>query len=738
VAALCAFTAPGCRGLPPDPSGLTIAIDSGPASLDPRIGSDEGSRRFNDLVYNALFRTGDDARPVPDLAREATWADPRTLVVTLHDGVLFQDGSPLVAADVVETYRSILERRVISFRRADLEALESVDSPDPRTVRFHLARPFAPFVANLTVPIARDRGVAEAALGPLGTGPFRLTRYRKDEDLLLQRFDRYFEGPSALTSVRLRIIPAETARLLELMTGGVDMVVNDLSPDQLERVRHAPGFRVMSRPGRNVVYLAFNLDDPILRDRRVRQAIAWSLDREAIIRHLLRGTATLATGLLPPGNWAYNPRVTAYHPDPSRAAELLEAAGYHGAGAPEPKLRLEYKTTTGELSMQQAAVVQSQLAAAGIAIDIRAFEWPTFYDDLKSGRFQLAVSNWTDLGDPDVYRLRFHSAARPPQGLNRGGYASPEADRLIDEGAWSAEDDVRRLDYARLQELLAEDLPYVPLWHRHVSAALGPRVARFELDAGADFRPLWRVLLAPGPGPSAQASTEDRLDRGRGDGTRANQTRRVDGQVEDRRGASAERRPAVQDEGHPGAEGVRDLLRGGGRRLSGTVRRRGDDRAAHGTGQRGGDRVRGDAHAHRPPSPEQAWRKIVVSRQDECQRPRPESLHQAAGGVRQVADAGFGGRPIAREQRQGHPVRPSLRLEDQVDRLAVAGIAGEPIEGFGRVRHESPLADDVGGARQDRRAGMLQIDGLHLGSHGWMGLPGGGGLTIAHAARGAA
>ncbi|HYV86772.1 MAG TPA: ABC transporter substrate-binding protein, partial [Patescibacteria group bacterium] len=268
VWALAAF---GCRGQPPDPTGLTIAIDSGPASLDPRIGSDEGSRRFNDLVYNALFRTGDDARPVPDLAREASWTDPRTLVVTLRDGVLFHDGSPLQAADVVEAYRSILERRVISFRRADLEVLESVDSPDARTVRFHLARPFAPFVANLTVPIARDRGESNGTLGPLGTGPFELTRYRKDEDLLLRRFERYFEGPSALTSVRLRIIPAETARLLELLTGGVDLVVNDLSPDQLERVRREPGYRVLSRPGRNAVYMAFNLDDPVLRDRRVRQ-----------------------------------------------------------------------------------------------------------------------------------------------------------------------------------------------------------------------------------------------------------------------------------------------------------------------------------------------------------------------------------------------------------------------------------------------------------------------------------
>jgi peptide/nickel transport system substrate-binding protein len=733
-AVICALAAPGCRGLPPDPTGLTIAIDSGPSSLDPRLGSDEGSRRFNDLVYNALFRTGDDARPVPDLALAATWTDPLTLVVHLRDGVLFHDGTPLLAADVVETYRSIIEGRVVSFRRADLEALESVDSPEPRVVRFHLSRPFVPFIANLTVPIARPRGGREAALGPLGTGPFRLARYRKDEDLLLERFDRYFEGPSALTSVRLRIIPAETSRMLELITGGVDLVVNDLAPDQFERLRRAGGFRVVSRPGRNVVYMAFNLDDPVLRDRRVRQAIAWSLDREAIVHHLLGGAAMLATGLLPPDNWAYNPRVTTYHPDAARAATLLAAAGVRAPGGPGPALRLEYKTTTSELSLQQAAIMQAQLAAAGIAIDIRAFEWPVFYDDLKSGRFQVAVSNWTDLGDPDVYRLRFHSGARPPQGLNRGGYANPEADRLIDEGARSTDDQVRRLDYARLQEILADDLPYVPLWHRHVSVALGPRVARFDLNAGADFRPIWRASLSTGAAPSTQASSEDRFDRARGNGAGANQARRVGGQIENRRGAPAEGRPAVENQADVHAQGVRHLLRRGRRRLPGSVRGGRDDGAPHGAGEARGDRMGRHAHSDRPSAADEPRGEIVPRREHESQRTGPEGLHQPSGGVRHLADAPLRAGAIGREERQRHPIGPPFRIEHPIDGVDAPGVAGQPVEGLGRVRHQEALADQIGGARQDRRVGVLRIDALHFRPHGARSPSVGGGVTIAQTA----
>src|SRR5262249_50335753 len=148
------------------------------------------------------------------------------------------------------------------------------------------------------------------------------------EDLLLERFEDYFEGPSALTTVRLRIIPSETSRLLELLTGGVDLVVNDLPPDLLARIADASGFRVLSRPGRNTVYLAFNVRSGPVAAARVRRPIAVAIDREPIVEHLLRGRATLAASLLPPGHWAYNPDVPPIVRDPRRALRLLDEAGF--------------------------------------------------------------------------------------------------------------------------------------------------------------------------------------------------------------------------------------------------------------------------------------------------------------------------------------------------------------------------------------------------------------------------
>lgn len=486
-------------GLAPDrATTLTLAIDSGPSSLDPRLGSDEASKRVNELLYDGLFRVDDSARPAPDLAESYRVPDPLSVIVRLRAGVLFHDGTPFGARDVLYTYRSILEDEVPSFRKGDLAALDRLEAPDERTVVFHLKEPFAPILTDLNVPILKAGAGPRAADHPIGTGPFRLARYRKDEDLLLQRFEDHFAGPSGVAALRLRIIPSETSRLLELVKGSVDLIVNDLSPDQVARLRRTPGHTVESRPGCNCVYMAFNLEDRTLSDRRVRQAIALALDRGAIVDHLLHGAATLATGLLPPGHWAYEPKVARYDHDAAAAARLLELAGHpdpDGPG-PLPRFRVTYTTSAGELALQQASIIQEQLGRVGIALDIRAYEWATFYDDLKAGRFQIAVSNWTEISDPDVYRLRFHSGARPPAGFNRGRYANPVVDRLIERGAATLDEGERRRIYGEVQRLLASDLPYVHLWHRDVVAAYRQRVQGFRLTPGADFYPLREVTLA--------------------------------------------------------------------------------------------------------------------------------------------------------------------------------------------------------------------------------------------------
>ena len=711
-----------CARRPADPTGVTVIVDGGPASLDPRLGSDEASRRVYDLIFNALFRLTDDGGATPDLAVSSEAPDDRTLVVHLREGVRFHDGAPLTSEDVVFTYRSILEGEVVSFRRADFEAVESVSAPDAATVVFHLRRPFAPLLSNLTVPILRAGTGAEAARTPVGTGPFRLIRYRKDEDLLLGRYDGYFEGPSPLTSVRIRILPAESARLLEMLRGSGDLVVNDLAPEHFDRLDRTPGFEVAAHDGRNVVYLGFNLAHPPLDDPRVRRAVALAVDREAIVRHLLSGRARLATALLPPGHWAHDDRVPIRPHDPEEAGRLLDASGHpdpDGSG-PAVRFRLRYSAPQSEQAAQIASVLQADLAQVGIALDVFTFEWPTFYDDLRSGRFEIVTSNWTDIGDPDIYRLRFHSAFRPPNGLNRGGYVNPEADRLIEEGAARADRPGRIAIYARLQRLLDTDLPCAWLWHRQVRSASGPRLRGFALDAGADFRPLWRARVATGdaaPGSrSAEPSAQGGLDGESGDRSGTDETRRIDAEVHDGRRRSAVGAAAVQDQIDAVLELIGRFARRTGSGLAALVGAGGDDGAPERARQAAGDEMRREPHADGPSPAEQAIGQPRGGKeQREGARPegrdeRLRSLRHLRGDPGQVAE-------VADDDRQRHHARASLRGKHPLHGGRVERVRPEGIEGFRGIGDQS-AAPQHGGRRLERvRFGTLRIDRDDLRRH---------------------
>jgi peptide/nickel transport system substrate-binding protein len=476
---------------------LTLAIDVTPSSLDPRLGSDESSRRAQQLLFNGLLRYDARGEVVGDLAESWEHPDPLRYVFHLRPGVRFHKGRPLTSDDVRYTVESILKDEVPSFRKGDLAVIESVETPDPATVVFHLKEPFSPFLINLLIGILPRGAGPQAGNDPEGTGPFQFVRQRRDQDLLLKSFDGYFRGAPAVGNLRLKVVPEAVSRQQELLKGSVDLVVNDLTPDQVEALRDTPELEILTGESNSSTYLGFNLEDTILKDVRVRQAVAYALDREEIIRVLLCGLAIPSTGLLPPNNWAYSSRVRTYPYDLAKARQLLDAAGHpdpDGEG-PRPRFSLTYKTTTNELAKEQANVFQEQLKKAGIQLEIRSFEWATFYDDIKAGRFQIFSLQWTELLDPDVYRLRFGSAFLPPVGLNRVRYVNPAVDRLLAEGTRSNSLEERKQIYGRIQQILSEDLPYVSLWHKSNFAIMRKRVRGFTLTPSADFYVLEKVSL---------------------------------------------------------------------------------------------------------------------------------------------------------------------------------------------------------------------------------------------------
>jgi len=462
----------GCSASrPTDPSFITVAVRSGPTTFDPLQAADEISQRLGQLIFDPLMQWGDDLRVHPALAERLDNPDPLTYIAHLRRGVVFHDGRAFTARDVVYTFSPFLDPSFTSPVKGAYRQLASVTALDDYTVRFTLKEPFAAFPIQLPLPPIVPDGSGDAMrTRPIGTGAYRFVRYDSDDQVVLSAFDHYWGGVPKNRGIVVKVVPDDTMRGLELRKGSTDLVINDLPPDIVYQFEKTGRFAVNRSPGLDFSYLGFNMRDPIVGDVRVRHAIGYAIDRDAIIRDLRRGLARAAVGLIPDLGWAYEPDVLHFTHDPAYAKRLLDEAGYRDpdGDGPLPRLRLSLKTSTNEETRLQSAVIQEDLRRVGIDLELRSYEFATFYADVVQGNFQIFTLTWTGgaLVDPDMLRRVFHSQQLPPSGFNRGRYRNSEVDRLIDLATTAVDDDERRHFYREAQKLIAEDAPYVPLWHR--------------------------------------------------------------------------------------------------------------------------------------------------------------------------------------------------------------------------------------------------------------------------------
>jgi peptide/nickel transport system substrate-binding protein len=240
---------------------------------------------------------------------------------------------------------------------------------------------------------------------------------------------------------------------------------------------------VQQQRGTNFAYLGFNMEDPVVGQLPVRQAIAHAIDREAIIRFVMGGAARPASAILTPDHWAGNPDLDGLSYDPARAIALLRQAGY----GPENPVRIVYKTSSDPFRVRLATILQEQLGRVGIEVDLRSYDWGTFYADIKAGRFQMYSLAWVGIKMPDIFKYALHSTSVPPTGANRGRFLSKVADRLMDD-AENADSLSKQADYYRqLQKFLLEELPYVPLWYEDHIFASRDDIVGYSLDKDGNY-----------------------------------------------------------------------------------------------------------------------------------------------------------------------------------------------------------------------------------------------------------
>jgi peptide/nickel transport system substrate-binding protein len=468
---------PSCSGKA-DPNTLVMVIESSPTNLDPRVGPDAYSERIDNLIFDDLLSRGDNLDVAPGLAERWEIPDPLTYVFHLHHGVSFHDGRPLTSRDVKWTFDSMIQGKIRSIKTAAYRFVDHLDAPDDYTIVFHMKEPDAALPWNVSdgaIGIVPYGSGTEMSAHPIGSGPFKFVSAETDKEVIIARNDDYWGDKAKLTRVRFAVVPDMTTEALELRKGTGDLTINSLTPDMVLTLKRQPFLAVEHAPGTEIQYLGFNLRDPILKDVRVRQAIAYALDRRPMIEYLLRGEAQPARSVLPQQSWAYNGNLPPYNHDPSKARELLDAAGYREVNG--VRFHITMKTSTTESTRLMVAVMQQQLREVGIVLDIRSFESATFFADVTHGAFQLYGLRWVGGNeDPDIFYV-FHSSRFPPNGSNRGHYSNPKVDALIDQARREVDPKVRRPIYAEIQRILADELPYIDLW-RETTTFCGRRRSR--------------------------------------------------------------------------------------------------------------------------------------------------------------------------------------------------------------------------------------------------------------------
>jgi len=491
----------GCYGSRADPNTITLLIESSPANLDPRIGTDAQSERIDELLFDSLVRKDEHFNLKPWVAESWETRDPLTYVFHLRKGIRFHDGRALRARDVKWSIDSMTDGTVVSSKTAttSYQHIASIEASDDQTVIFHMQEPDSGLPWNLSdgaigiVPYGSDKSFNQHLVG---SGPFKLVKNEQDNEVVIVRNDDYWADKPKVERVRFAVVPDTTTRALELRKGSADVEVNALTADMVRSLRADRSLVVEQAPGTSVQYLAFNLRDPILSDIRVRQAIAYAIDVQPIIDYLWRGTVRPVASVIPAVHWAYDDTLHGYQRDVRKAKDLLQQAGYSTEAG--KRLHLIMKTSTEETSRLLAVILQEQLLDVGIDLDVRTFEFATFYADVVKGAFQMYTLRWVGGAnqDPEIFEYILDSKSFAPRRANRSYYSNPQVDAWIEQARIELNQEKRKEIYARIQQQVLRDLPSLNLWSLDNVVVHTARVKNLSPDPAGNYDFLREVEIA--------------------------------------------------------------------------------------------------------------------------------------------------------------------------------------------------------------------------------------------------
>lgn len=468
---------PGAAQAEPRHGGELVMVSTqAPRHLNPAVQSGIATGVPGTQIFATLLRYDDEWNPQPYLAESWEWADDGlSLTVNLVQGAVFHDGEPITSSDVAFSIMTIKEHHPFQTMFAPVEVVET---PDEHTAIFRLSQPHPALLLALSSalsPIIPEhvygdgQNVAEhpANSAPVGSGPFRLVEFRPGEQIELERFDDFFiEGRPYLDRMVIRIVRDPSTLVLAMEAGEADLLPYFGESQGIRRLQGVDGLGYTTRGYEGIGainWLAFNTRRAPLDDARVRQAIAYTVDRDFVINALHRGTSEAQLGPIVNSSPFYNPDINPYDVDIDRANALLDEAGFErGGDGNRFSLTIDYLPGVAEQQQNVAEYIRSQLRRVGISVEVRsAPDFPTWAGRVAGGEFDLTMDLVFNWGDPviGVHRTYLSSNIRPVIWSNTQGYANERVDALLAEAGQELDIERRTALYAEFQDIIAEDVP---------------------------------------------------------------------------------------------------------------------------------------------------------------------------------------------------------------------------------------------------------------------------------------
>lgn len=461
--------------------------------LVPFLADDTSSAAICGLVYNGLTKVDKDLNVIGDLAEK--WdIEEGGLSITfyLRKGVKWHDGMPFTAEDVKFTFETILDPKVGCPYVSAYTDIKEIKVIDDHTIRFLYKEPYAPALLKLGMGVVpkhlfegvKDIRKSSSSKAPVGTGPYKFSKWEQGQYIVLEAYPDYFEHAPGIKYFVSEIIPDQSVQFLELVSGGIDYM--DLNPYQFKYRASTPEFEERINKyeylSPSYTYIGYNLQDPVLKDRAVREALSLAINKKEIMDSVLLGLGEAATGPFRKGTAYYDETVPDHEYDPGKARRILKEAGWSdtdGDGVLErdgKKFSIKLVTNQGNQTREDVAtIVQREWSKIGIKTDIQVVAWAALLDQfIDKKNFQAVILGWVLPVDPDCYSV-WHSASAGQGGLNFVSYSNKRVDDLIIKGRREFDPEERVKIYHEIHRQIAYDIPYTFLFFSDATPAVSKR-----------------------------------------------------------------------------------------------------------------------------------------------------------------------------------------------------------------------------------------------------------------------